>query len=83
MQRYIELEGQLRRAISVVKVRSSPHSKDLREYEVTKEGVVVMGGPIHGYEGLLSGAPNKLKRATRTAPKGGKRNDPAKRRPRR
>jgi len=60
MQRYIEIEGQLRRAISVVKIRSSPHSKDLREYEITQGGLVVMGGAIKGYEGILSGAPNRL-----------------------
>ena len=60
MQRYVELEGQLRRAISVVKVRSSPHSKDVREYEITQDGVIVTGRAIKGYEGILSGAPNKL-----------------------
>ncbi len=60
MQRYIEIDGQLRRAISVVKVRSSPHSKDLREYEITENGVLVMKNAIKGYEGILTGAPNRL-----------------------
>jgi circadian clock protein KaiC len=60
MQRYIEMDGQLRRAISVVKVRSSPHSKDLREYDITEKGVVVVGGALKGYEGILTGSPNKL-----------------------
>ncbi len=76
MQRYVEIEGQLRRAIAVVKVRSSPHSKDLREYEITKEGMVVMGGPLGGYRGLLSGAPHKLVRSVGTR---GKRHGTAKR----
>lgn len=78
MQRYIELEGQLRRAISVVKIRSSPHSKDLREYEITEAGVVVMRRAIAGYEGILSGAPNKRVQAVRK----GKSHDPARRRAR-
>ncbi len=60
MQRYVELEGQLRRAISVVKIRSSPHSKDLREYEITQDGLVVTERAIAGYEGILSGAPSRL-----------------------
>jgi circadian clock protein KaiC len=60
MQRYVLMEGQLRRAISVVKVRSSPHSKDLREYDVTENGVVVAKSALEGYEGILTGSPNKL-----------------------
>jgi circadian clock protein KaiC len=59
MQRYVELEGQLRRAMAVVKLRSSPHSKDLREYEVTSDGLIVQGAAIQDYEGLLSAAPTK------------------------
>jgi circadian clock protein KaiC len=60
MQRYIEIEGRLGRAISVVKVRSSEHSKDLREYEITGQGLVVKDGAIRGYEGILSGYPRKV-----------------------
>jgi circadian clock protein KaiC len=59
MQRYIELEGELRRAISVVKIRSSAHSKDLREYEITHEGLVVTDRAIAGYSGILSGTPKR------------------------
>ncbi len=77
MQRYVEIDGQLKRAISVVKVRSSPHSKDLREYDITQDGLVVTSGAIKGYEGILSGAPSKL--AVRKA---GKRNDARKQRSR-
>ncbi len=57
IQRYVEIDGQLRRALSVVKVRSSQHSKDLREYEITSEGGIVVGQPLKGYEGLLTGTP--------------------------
>jgi circadian clock protein KaiC len=60
IQRYLEMGGQLRRALSVVKLRSSPHSKDLRAYEITHNGVMVLGGAIRGYEGILTGAPNKI-----------------------
>jgi circadian clock protein KaiC len=56
MQRYIELQGQLQRAMAVVKVRGSAHSKDLRTFEITEQGIV-MGGALGEYEGLLTGSP--------------------------
>ncbi len=57
IQRYIEIDGQLKRAMAVAKVRASQHSKDLREYEVTSDGEIVVGQALAGYEGLLTGAP--------------------------
>jgi circadian clock protein KaiC len=57
IQRYVEIDGQLKRALSVVKVRSSQHSKDLREYEISSHGGIVVGRTLSGYEGLLTGTP--------------------------
>src|ERR1700730_11863813 len=62
MQRYVEIDGQLRRVLSVVKVRASQHSKDLREYEITQEGLMLKDGPLRGYDGLLSGTPARRKK---------------------
>lgn len=59
MQRYVEIGGQLRRAVSVVKIRASQHSKDLREYEITAEGQIVVGRKLELYEGILTGTPFK------------------------
>jgi circadian clock protein KaiC len=59
MQRYIELKGQLRRIMAVVKVRGSAHSKDLRAFEITKDGIVV-GEALGNYEGLLTGRPDEI-----------------------
>ena len=56
IQRYIELDGRLKRALSVVKVRSSQHSKEIREYEISSSGIAV-GKRLEGYDGLLSGRP--------------------------
>jgi circadian clock protein KaiC len=55
MQRYIELKGQLQRIMAVVKVRGSAHSKDLRTFEITEQGIV-MGETLGAYEGLLTGS---------------------------
>lgn len=65
MQRYIELQGCLQRVMSVVKVRGSAHSKEIRTYEITRSGVAV-GQPLSQYDGLLTGHPdeNSSSRAT-------------------
>ncbi len=57
IQRYVELDGELRRAMAVVKLRSSQHSKQLREYEISNNGGIAVGAPLKGYEGLLAGRP--------------------------
>jgi len=54
MQRYVELTGQLKRVMSVVKVRASDHSKEICFYEVGKDQILV-GEPLTGYTGILSG----------------------------
>ena len=56
MQRYVELEGQLKRVISVVKVRASDHSKEIRFFDITSDGIAIRN-PLHQYVGILSGRP--------------------------
>ncbi len=54
MQRYVELKGQLRKVISVIKVRASEHSKDLRFYDV-KNGELRIDQAAAPYSNVLSG----------------------------
>jgi circadian clock protein KaiC len=68
MQRYIELKGQLQRIMAVVKVRGSAHSKDLRAFEITDEGIVV-GETLGRYEGLLTGSPDVIAAVTAEPPR--------------
>ncbi len=56
LQRYVEIDSRMRRVMTVIKMRSRPHSKELREYEITDAGVVV-GAPIETHHGLLTGVP--------------------------
>jgi circadian clock protein KaiC len=56
LERYVQLESEVRRCIAVVKVRNSDHSKELREFMIRK-GRLVIGDTIEGYEGLLVGRP--------------------------
>jgi hypothetical protein len=45
-----------------VKVRGSAHSKDLRTFEITEQGIV-MGETLGEYEGLLTGSPELIQLA--------------------
>ncbi len=58
MLRYVEIDGQLRKMLMVVKMRGGDHSKDIREYEITSEGLVV-GERLADYRDLISGLPNR------------------------
>jgi len=46
MQRYVELQGQFRRVISVVKVRASAHSKDIRFYDIEHGQLRIEDKPV-------------------------------------
>jgi circadian clock protein KaiC len=56
LQRYVEIEGQLRRILMVVKMRAGNHSKDIVEYEMTADGLEI-GDRMPQYSGLISGLP--------------------------
>jgi circadian clock protein KaiC len=59
VERYIEIESRLKRVLAVVKVRGSAHSNELREFEITDDGIVI-GKPVRDYDGLLSGRPTQM-----------------------
>lgn len=54
--RYLELQGEMRKAIGVLKKRMSNFEKTLREIEITRYGIKV-GKPLIGLRGILSGTP--------------------------
>ena len=56
VQRYIEIAGQFKRVFSVVKVRGSAHSKDIRLFDISDDGIVI-GDTLSGYDGIMSGRP--------------------------
>jgi circadian clock protein KaiC len=45
MQRYVECDAELHTVISVVKVRGSSHSRQLREFHITDDGIEIDAGP--------------------------------------
>jgi circadian clock protein KaiC len=54
--RFVSINGQLRKMMVVIKMRRSPHSIDMREFEITSEGFVI-GERLRGYRGLTTGVP--------------------------
>ncbi|HEX2191526.1 MAG TPA: ATPase domain-containing protein [Longimicrobiaceae bacterium] len=54
--RYLEIDGELRKAIGVLKKRLGDFGRTLREIEITGGGVRV-GAPLKGLRGVLTGTP--------------------------
>jgi circadian clock protein KaiC len=65
--RHLELEGELRKAIGVLKKRTSDFERTLREFEITGHGVTV-GEPLTGMRGILSGTPELVERDSEARP---------------
>ncbi len=56
VQRYVEIVGEFKRVMSVVKVRGSQHSKSIRLFDIGDDGIVI-GDTLSEYAGILSGRP--------------------------
>ena len=52
--RYVEVFGQMRRGITVLKMRGSRHDRDIREFTIDGEGMHI-GKPFRNVNGILSG----------------------------
>jgi circadian clock protein KaiC len=55
--RYFESGGTIRQALSVVKKRSGPHERTIREL-IFGDGTIKVGPPLAEFEGVLTGSPN-------------------------
>ena len=54
--RYVELHGEMRRGLTVLKMRGTFHDKGIREYNIDNAGLHVLA-PFRGVHGILNGAP--------------------------
>ena len=54
--RYFEALGVVRQAISVVKRRSGPHERSIRELQLSPNRIEI-GAPLEEFEGVLTGVP--------------------------
>ena len=63
LMRYTELDGRIRRLVSVTKIRDSAFDPGLREFAITPHGIEI-GAAIHGMEAVLSGFAREPKAVT-------------------
>jgi circadian clock protein KaiC len=54
--RYVEMFGDMKRGITVLKMRGSEHDKGIREFAIDKSGMH-LGRPFRNVTGILAGAP--------------------------
>jgi circadian clock protein KaiC len=55
--RYFEYAGEIRQALSVIKKRSGPHERAIREL-ILGEGRISVGEPLKDFRGVLTGTPD-------------------------
>ena len=54
--RYFEAQGEMLKAISVAKSRTTPHQASIREFRLGRSGITI-GEPLKDFEGVLTGLP--------------------------
>ncbi len=54
--RYVEMFGEMRRGLTVLKMRGSMHDKDIREFSIDSRGMHI-GKPFRSVVGILAGNP--------------------------
>ncbi|MGD2182691.1 circadian clock protein KaiC [Lusitaniella coriacea] len=59
MLQYVEIRGEMSRAINVFKMRGSWHDKGIREYTISSEGPDIKDSFRH-YERIISGSPTRI-----------------------
>ncbi len=57
--RYVEIESAIRKALLILKQRGSDHAKDIRQFEITRNGIEVQS-KFEGREGIMSGNPRRM-----------------------
>ncbi|MEC4985507.1 MAG: circadian clock protein KaiC [Oscillatoria sp. PMC 1068.18] len=59
MLQYVEIRGEMSRAINVFKMRGSWHDKGIREYTITEDGPEIRDS-FRNYERIISGSPTRI-----------------------
>jgi circadian clock protein KaiC len=55
--RYVEMHGEMRRGLTVLKMRGSVHDKEIREFVISNTGLHI-GKPFRNVVGILTGMPS-------------------------
>ena len=59
LQRYVEIEGALRKLVCVAKMRGFDHRKERKLFDIGPAGMVI-GEALTDYEGILTGHPRRV-----------------------
>ncbi|WP_068817520.1 circadian clock protein KaiC [Phormidesmis priestleyi] len=59
MLQYVEIRGEMSRALNVFKMRGSWHDKGIREYTISAQGPDIKGS-FRNFEGIISGSPTRI-----------------------
>ncbi|MEB3224857.1 MAG: circadian clock protein KaiC [Synechococcus sp.] len=59
MLQYVEIRGEMSRAINVFKMRGSWHDKGIREYTISEGGAAIKDS-FRNYERIISGSPTRI-----------------------
>ncbi|MBR8828801.1 MAG: circadian clock protein KaiC [Gomphosphaeria aponina SAG 52.96 = DSM 107014] len=59
MLQYVEIRGEMSRAVNVFKMRGSWHDKGIREYSISASGPEIKDS-FRNYERIISGSPTKI-----------------------
>ncbi|MDI9635763.1 circadian clock protein KaiC [Oscillatoria amoena NRMC-F 0135] len=59
MLQYVEIRGEMSRAINVFKMRGSWHDKGIREYTISENGAEIRDS-FRNYERIISGSPSRI-----------------------
>ncbi|MEQ9000282.1 MAG: circadian clock protein KaiC [Coleofasciculus sp. B1-GNL1-01] len=59
MLQYVEIRGEMSRAINVFKMRGSWHDTGIREYTISKDGAEIKDS-FRNYERIISGSPSRI-----------------------
>ena len=73
MFRFFEAEGAVRSAVTVVKSRTAPNERTIREFRLSTGVGLQVGEPLADFEGVMSGMPTyagRTKLLTDADPKG-------------
>jgi circadian clock protein KaiC len=61
--RYFETQGEVQQAISVLKRRTGPHERTIRQLRITSDGLDI-GEPLRQFRGVLTGVPQETGTST-------------------
>jgi circadian clock protein KaiC len=60
LMRYVEVDSAMQRALTILKMRGSQHTKDIRAYDIGTGGIKLKE-PFKDIQGILSGVSHRIR----------------------